>query len=42
MLDVAFFNRQAGIEPWNPIMEVADFNSRRSPYRSSIRCQFMH
>lgn len=28
MLDVAFFNRQAGIEPWNPIMEVADFNSQ--------------
>ena len=28
MLDVAFFKRQAGIEPWNPIMEVADFNSQ--------------
>jgi cellulose biosynthesis protein BcsQ len=27
LLEVADFNARAGIEPWQPIMEVADFNS---------------
>jgi cellulose biosynthesis protein BcsQ len=28
MLDVDTFRKKAGIEPWTPIMEVADFNSQ--------------
>jgi cellulose biosynthesis protein BcsQ len=28
MLDVDMFRKKAGIEPWTPIMEVADFNSQ--------------
>jgi len=28
MLDMNIFKRKAAIEPWTPIMEVADFNSQ--------------
>ncbi len=28
LLDVATFRKKAGIDPWRPIMEVADFNSQ--------------
>jgi cellulose biosynthesis protein BcsQ len=28
LLDVDIFRKKAGIEPWTPIMEVADFNSQ--------------
>ena len=28
LLEVDIFRKKAGIEPWTPIMEVADFNSQ--------------